>query len=272
MLSGKWLAIEAHSQSQLQTHSLRNTFCDNGNALDLGVLHQFHGGAVDGSRRRKVHDGVNVGVLGHGLSNVLIDGQEGLAGTPVPVDCISCCIIVYQLNWLLLHLADELTTKGVDDTRYRWGATLADEVKVEHALHGSGLHATGSGQSCAIECAQRLSEVQRTRQSIVSYCGKECVREGTAHDWEGRNDGCCRWRIASHWQCWPKEQQTAWRWQSLWRIGLLAIVGSTLQLEEGFVRVISPIRKFRLFKDARELGSKQQQRAPRKEMGRAIQR
>lgn len=69
-----------------QTHSLGDTLCDDGNALDLGVLHQLHGGAVDGSRRGEVDDGVDIRVLGHGLANVLVDGQEGLAGAPVPID------------------------------------------------------------------------------------------------------------------------------------------------------------------------------------------
>jgi len=34
-----------------------------------------------------------------------------------------------------------LTTESVDDTSNRGSSTLADEVKVKHALHGTGLHA-----------------------------------------------------------------------------------------------------------------------------------
>ena len=41
-----------------------------------------------------------------------------------------------------VHLADELTTESVDDTSHGRSRTLADEVKVEHALDSSGLHAT----------------------------------------------------------------------------------------------------------------------------------
>jgi hypothetical protein len=44
------------------------------------------------------------------------------------------------------HFADELTTEGVDDTGNGGGATLADEVEVEHTLHSAGLHTTVSGQ------------------------------------------------------------------------------------------------------------------------------
>ena len=62
-------------------------------------------------------------MFGHSLSGVLVDGEESLAGAPV-------------------HLADELATEGVDDTSDGGGRTLADEVKVEHALDSSGLHAT----------------------------------------------------------------------------------------------------------------------------------
>jgi len=67
-------------------------------------------------------------VLGHGLGNVLVDGEEGLAGTPV-------------------HLADELATEGIDDTGDGGGAPLADEVKVQHTLYGLGLHTTAQVSS-----------------------------------------------------------------------------------------------------------------------------
>ena len=89
----------------------------------MGAFHQLHGGAVDGTRGSKVDDGVNVWVLGHGLGDILVDGKEGLAGAPV-------------------HLANELATKGVDDTSHRGSGPLADEVKVQHTLDGSGLHTT----------------------------------------------------------------------------------------------------------------------------------
>lgn len=105
------------------TYTLGDTLSNDSNRADLRAVHELHGGAVDGAGGGKVDDGVDVGVLGHGLLDVLVDGEEGLAGTPV-------------------HLADELTTEGVDDTGDGGGGALANEVKVEHALHGSGLHAT----------------------------------------------------------------------------------------------------------------------------------
>ena len=42
------------------------------------------------------------------------------------------------------HFADELTPKGVDDTGYGGGGTLADEVEIQHALHSSRLQTTVS--------------------------------------------------------------------------------------------------------------------------------
>jgi len=62
-----------------------DTLGDNGNGLDLGVLHQLHGGAVDGAGGGEVDHGVDVVVLCHGLFGGLIDGEEGLGGSPVPV-------------------------------------------------------------------------------------------------------------------------------------------------------------------------------------------
>jgi len=42
-----------------------------------------------------------------------------------------------------LHLLHELTAKGVDDAGHGGSLALADEVEIEHALHGSGLQSAG---------------------------------------------------------------------------------------------------------------------------------
>lgn len=63
---------------------LRNTLSNDGNGLDLGELHELHGGLVDGTGRGEVDDGVDVGVLGHGVGSGLVDREEGLSGAPVP--------------------------------------------------------------------------------------------------------------------------------------------------------------------------------------------
>ena len=88
----------------------------------MRALHQLHGRAVDGTGRGKVDDGVDIGVFSHGLGDILVDRKEGLAGAPV-------------------HLTDELTAKGVDNTGDRGSGSLADEIEVEHALDSAGLHA-----------------------------------------------------------------------------------------------------------------------------------
>lgn len=116
-------ALLLGSDQDLTGTTLGDTLSNDGDGANLGAVHQLHGGAVDGTGGGEVDDSVNVGVLGHGLLNVLVDGEEGLAGTPV-------------------HLANELATESVDDTGHGGSGTLANEVKVEHALHGSGLHAT----------------------------------------------------------------------------------------------------------------------------------
>jgi hypothetical protein len=68
-----------------KTYPLGDTLGDNGDGLNLRVLHQLHGGAVDGTGGGKVHNGVNVWVLGHGLGDILVDRKESLTGTPVPM-------------------------------------------------------------------------------------------------------------------------------------------------------------------------------------------
>lgn len=76
--------------------TLGHALSNDRNGLDLGVLHQLHGGAVDTAGRGKVDHDVDIGVLAHGLINLLVDGQQSLAGAPV-------------------HLGDELTAEGVDN-------------------------------------------------------------------------------------------------------------------------------------------------------------
>jgi len=106
----------------LKAYPFRNALGDDGDTLDLGELHELHGGAVDGAGRGEVDDGVDLGVLLHGLLDRLVNGKEGLGGSPV-------------------HFADKLAAKGVDDAGDGGGLALADEVEVEHALDSARLHA-----------------------------------------------------------------------------------------------------------------------------------
>jgi len=112
--------------------ALRNTLGNDSNSLNLRVLKELQGGGVDGTRRSKVDNNVNIGVLGHGLLNLLVDGEESLLSTPV-------------------HLGNELTTERVDHTSNRGGLSLADEIKVKHALAGTGLEAVDKGTSLVVE-------------------------------------------------------------------------------------------------------------------------
>lgn len=65
-------------------YPLWNTLGNDGNGFDLRALHQLHSRAVDGAGGGEVDNGINIGVFGHGLGDVLVDGQEGFAGSPVP--------------------------------------------------------------------------------------------------------------------------------------------------------------------------------------------
>src|ERR1700712_696749 len=114
------------------TYSFSDTLCNNSNGLDLREFHQFHSGAVDTSGRSKVDDDIDFGVLGGGLVDLLVNGQQSLAGAPV-------------------HLADELDTECVDDAGDGGSLSLADEVKVQHALDGSGLQAVDEASSLVTE-------------------------------------------------------------------------------------------------------------------------
>lgn len=113
-------------------YPLWHTLSNDGDRLDLGVLHELHRRAVDTSGRGEVDNNIDVRVLGHGLGDLLVDRQESLAGSPV-------------------HLAHELTTEGVDDTGNGWGSALADEVEIQHALDGTGLHAVDEASRLVVE-------------------------------------------------------------------------------------------------------------------------
>jgi hypothetical protein len=66
------------------------------------------------------------------------------------------------------HFADELTAEGVDDTSNGGGATLADEVEVEHTLHGTGLHTTVFwSMECAILNDERGNSLDEASCLVV---------------------------------------------------------------------------------------------------------
>lgn len=129
-----------------QTYALGDTLSNDGNGLDLGELHQLHSGGVDTSGGGEVDDDVDVGVLGNGLGDLLVDGQESLAGSPV-------------------HLGDELTTESVDDTGDGGGLALADEVEVEHTLNGAGLQTVDETSGLVVEQSVFGKRAQRTAGS-----------------------------------------------------------------------------------------------------------
>jgi len=71
-------------------------------------------------------------VLGHGLVHILVDWEQSLAGSPV-------------------HLADELSTEGIDDAGDGGGLALADEIEIEHALHSPRLEAVHKASCLVVE-------------------------------------------------------------------------------------------------------------------------
>lgn len=81
-----------------------------------------------------------------------------------------------------IHLTDELTTKCINDTSYRWNAALANKVKVEHTLYSSGLHSTVRVLAAMfvvapISFCMTIDKVH-TIQNILFCCGKEhCEKE-----------------------------------------------------------------------------------------------
>ena len=80
-------------------------------------------------------------MLQHCLLDVLVDGEQRFAGSPVPANLIvsvrspsnGCTKREFS------HLADELTSEGVDDTGDRWRLALAYEIEVEHSLDSARL-------------------------------------------------------------------------------------------------------------------------------------
>lgn len=162
-------------------YSLWDTLGDNGNRPNLRVLHELHGGLVHTARRSKVDNGIDVRVLGHRLLYALVNWQKGLAGSPV-------------------HLADELSTKGIDDARNGRCGALADEVEIEHALHGSWLETVHEASCLVVEESMLCARAQRPAGSneasdvvvgIASTAGRGRQSTSTVcATWDcGRHDG-----------------------------------------------------------------------------------
>lgn len=112
-------------------------------------------------------------MLGNGLGNLLVDGEESLASSPV-------------------HLADELATEGVDDARYGRSGALADEVKVKHALDGAGLEAVHEASRLVVEKSVRGKRAQRPaggREATNVVVSRQRRRLGAARCGSGGH-GC----------------------------------------------------------------------------------
>ena len=60
-------------------------------------------------------------------------------------------LCVSLLKSCFLHLLNELSTESVDDTGDRRSGTLADKVKVKHALDSTGLHAVDEASRFWVE-------------------------------------------------------------------------------------------------------------------------
>lgn len=82
-------------------------------------------------------------MFGHRVAGVLVDRQESFAGAPIPIVQVLVGLMAWRPSCRVnIHLADELAAEGVDDAGHGGRASLADKIKVQHALDGSGLHAT----------------------------------------------------------------------------------------------------------------------------------
>jgi len=105
-------------------------------------------------------------MLGESLPDVLVDREESLAGAPV-------------------HLADELAAKGIDDPSHRWGAALADEVEVKHALDSFWLHSIDETSCLIVEeglFGGRTAGSGGSFESSDVVVGGDVIRGGSAID------------------------------------------------------------------------------------------
>lgn len=103
-----------------------------------------------------------------GLVDLLVDRQESLTGSPV-------------------HLADELTTKCVDDASNGWRFSLTDEVEVQHALDSSWLQTIDEASCLVVEEGVFGKGAQRSawgRESLNLVIG--------GHVWLVAIDSVCR--------------------------------------------------------------------------------
>jgi len=122
-------------------------------------------------------------VFGHGLVYILVNGQQGLTGTPV-------------------HLADELSPEGIDDARNGGSLALADEIEIEHALNGSRLETVNKTSRLVMEecvfstraqrsawCREAADIVVGRKSGIWSYAiGGGPIRSDRRHREDGEGE------------------------------------------------------------------------------------
>jgi hypothetical protein len=120
----------------LTSVALGHTLSNQGKSLDLGELEALKSARVHTTRAGKVDNNVDIGVLGDGLLERGVDGQEGLFGSPV-------------------ELLDVVATEGVDHGSDGGSLATARVVKVQHALDGTGLETIDERAGVSIEWPER---------------------------------------------------------------------------------------------------------------------
>ncbi len=121
-----------------------DTLSDDGNGLDLGVVHRAPWWSWYTLREEaKLTTTSTSGCLAMALETSLVDGQQGLAAVPQ---------YILLTNW---------PPKGVDDAGHGGGFSLADEVKIEHALDSSGLETVDEASGLLVEESVSRERAQR---------------------------------------------------------------------------------------------------------------
>lgn len=126
---------------ELTSVPLRNTLGNDTDGLDLREREDLEGRSVDGSGRCEVDNDVNVRVLLDGLTDGSVDGKESFLGTPV-------------------ELLNVVATEGVDHSGDGRNLSTTREVKVEHALDGTGLETEDERPSVIVERSEPRSSAR----------------------------------------------------------------------------------------------------------------
>lgn len=154
----------------------------------LRVLHDLHCAVKGRPQRRKADNNIHLGVLPHGICDVLIDWQQDLFVAPIELLLVittrqnKCYIRLFKANGQFYMISSINLRERVDHSCHRGFISGANIVKVQHALNSTRLHAPNNGLGLLSEECGGFGWGEKVRETSELETGKDCIKRGEGRD------------------------------------------------------------------------------------------